>query len=301
MELDGGVAVVTGGARGIGASLARGLVDAGMAVVVADIDSGTAEETASSLRNGGARARAISCDVGLLESVESLAKAVWDEFGRVDLLVNNAGVSHPPAPAIDLTPSDARWVLETNVMGVWHGCSSFGRLMVEQSGEAHIVNVASEHSLGVPLPGQAMYTASKHAILGLSDVLRRELPDRIGVSVAVPGSVQTEFIAAVRNRPERFGGAATPMRDRIPVGMTADEVAVRIISGVRAGDFYIATHPPAVELAGERWREISSAFDRHAPRFDGDELLDTRELVRRREASAASAAEGVLDANREVD
>jgi NAD(P)-dependent dehydrogenase (short-subunit alcohol dehydrogenase family) len=296
MEFENGVAVVTGGARGIGAAVAQCLAREGMSVVVADIDLDAATATAAAIQNTGQSAIAVACDVGVLDSVEEVADRAWERFGHVDVLVNNAGVAHRPTPMIELSPDDARWVLETNVLGVWHGCSVFGPRMVEQGTPAHIVNVASEHSFGVPLTGSAMYTASKHAILGLSDVLRRELPKHVGVSVVCPGGVMTELVAAVRNRPARFGGAAASDRDRIPVGMTPEEVARRMIAGIRNGDFYVVTHPPAIELAEERWLEVSAAFARQAPRFDGDDIYDTRELVRRR--NAATAAETEPDAGR---
>jgi len=297
MEFDKGVAVVTGGARGIGAAMARRLAAEGMSVVVADIDLEAASATASGIRDTGATSIAVACDVGMLESIQALAGRAWDQFGRVDMLVNNAGVVHAPTPMIELSSDDARWVLETNVLGVWHGCSVFGPRMVEQGTPAYIVNIASEHSFGVPLTGSAMYTASKHAILGLSDVLRRELPEQVGVSVVCPGGVMTELVAAIRHRPSRFGGAAVAERDRIPIGMTPEEVAERTIAGIRNGDFYIVTHPPAVELAEERWLEVSEAFARQAPRFEGDVIYNTRELVLRRAEAAAAAPKPTLDGN----
>ncbi|MEV5848582.1 SDR family NAD(P)-dependent oxidoreductase [Streptomyces sp. NPDC051985] len=287
MEFGDGVAVVTGGARGIGAALAQRLARERMSVVVADIDLEAASATAAGIEAGGTPCIAVRCDVGLLESVRELAARTRERFGRVDVLVNNAGVTHSPTPAIELSADDARWVLETNVLGVWHGCATFGPWMVEQGSPAHIVNIGSEHSLGIPMSGAAMYTASKHAILGLSDVLRRELPAHVGVSVVCPGGVQTELVAAVRNRPSRFGGAGAPRQDRIPIGMTAEEIAERTVTGIRNGDFYIVTHPPVVELAQERWQEVSAAFAAQAPRFTGDEIYDTRELIRRRAAATS--------------
>ncbi len=279
------IAVVTGGARGIGASIAHALAGEGMSVVVADIDGEAAENTARSIGSTGRKALAVACDVGLFDSFQQLADRAWAEFGQVDVLVNNAGVAHPPAPAIEVTPDDARWVLETNVLGVWHGCATFLPRMIDQGTPAHVVNVASEHSLGVPMTGSAMYTASKHAILGLSDVMRRELPDHIGMSIVCPGSVMTEFVAAVRHRPSRFGGAGQTDRGRIDAGMSPDEVARRTVQGIRDNDFYIVTHPPVIELARERWTEIDHAFATQAPRFEGDDIYDTRELVRRRLAA----------------
>jgi NAD(P)-dependent dehydrogenase (short-subunit alcohol dehydrogenase family) len=191
----------------------------------------------------------------------------------------------PTKPAVDIEERDARWVLEINVLGVWHGCSVFGRRLIEQGTPAHIVNTGSENSLGVPHTGAALYTASKHAILGLSDVLRRELPDFIGVSVLCPGMVATELSKSGLKRPDRFGGPfERGARTGVQPGLDPDEVGRRTVEGIKRGDFYIVTHPPVVELAEERWKEISAAFAEQAPRFDGDEVLDTRVFLRRLQA-----------------
>ena len=280
MELRGKVAVITGAGSGIGAAIARAMGEESAHVVVADIDRTAAEQTARAVAAAGVRTIAVTCDVGDRAAVEQLADAAWEEFGRVDVLVNNAGVFPPAAPAIDIEEQNARWVLEINVLGVWHGCSVFGKRFIEQGSEAHIMNTGSENSLGIPHVGAAMYTASKHAVLGLSDVLRRELPGFIGVSVLCPGMVATQLARSGLRRPERFGAPFEPGRLGPQPGMDAAEVARRAVEGIRRGDFYVVTHPPVVELAQERWSEVSAAFAAQAPRFDGDEELDTRAFIR---------------------
>ena len=116
--------------------------------------------------------------------------------------------------------------------------------------------------------------------MGLSDVLRRELPEFVGVSVLCPGMVRTDLSRSVRHRQERYGGPAETgaFSDR---GMEAEEVGLRAVEGMRRGDFIIVTHPPVRELVEERTEEILAAFDAQAPRFDGDEYLDTRAMMRR--------------------
>jgi NAD(P)-dependent dehydrogenase (short-subunit alcohol dehydrogenase family) len=272
------VAVVTGGASGIGLGIARAFADEGARVVVADIERDAAVAAAEQLATEGL---AVGCDVTERRSVEALADAAWRAFGRVDVLVNNAGVFAPRSEIIDIEESNFRWVFEVNVLGVWHGCAVFGKRFVEQASPAHIVNVGSENSLGVPHLQAGAYTASKHAVLGLSDVLRRELPERIGVSILCPGIVPTQLGSAARNRPDRFGGPVTGGRapSAVDRGIPADEIGRKVVEGVLAGEFYIVTHPPVRELAEERYYEISGAFDRQAPRFDGDEALDTRKLL----------------------
>jgi NAD(P)-dependent dehydrogenase (short-subunit alcohol dehydrogenase family) len=280
-DLQNRVAVITGAARGIGAAIGRALSSEGVHVVIADIDQEAAASTAASIAQTGVRAIGLNCDVSDVESVRAVADASWDEFGHVDIVVNNAGVFPPTMPAVDIEERNARWVLETNVLGVWHGCSVFGKRLIEQGSPAHIVNTGSENSVGVPHVGNALYTASKHAVLGFSDVLRRELPDFIGVSVLCPGMVATELSQSGFRRPPRFGGPFEPARGGLQPGLDADEIGRRTVAGIKSGDFYIVTHPPVVELARERWEEIASAFAHQAPRFEGDEALDTREFIRR--------------------
>jgi short-subunit dehydrogenase len=174
-------------------------------------------------------------------------------------------------------------VLEVNVLGVWYGCSAFGRRFVEQGTEAHILTTGSENSLGMAHTGAAFYTASKQAVLGLCDVLRYELPEFIGVSVLCPGMVRTNLSNAGTHRPARFGGptaAAPPLE----MGMDPDEVGRRAVEGIRRGDFYIVTHPPVRQLVEERAAEALAAFDAQAPRFAGDEAMDTRKLMPPRRA-----------------
>jgi len=276
------VAVVTGGASGIGLGITRALAARGVHVVVADIEEDAAARAADELSRQGVRTQAARCDVSDRRSGEALADRAWREFGHVDIAVNNAGVFPPPGPLVDCREQDARWVLEVNVLGVLHGCAVFGRRFMDQGTPAHIVNTGSENSLGVPHTNAAVYTASKHAVLGLSDVLRRELPDFIRVSILCPGIVTTQLQSALRNRPERYGGP-TPQPRRGPrpgIGLMPDEVGIRVVQGIERDDFYIVTHPPVRELVEERAAEILAAFDAQAPRFEGDERLDTRAVLR---------------------
>src|SRR6202044_488703 len=211
-QLAGQVAVVTGAGSGIGRGIAAALAAAGAHVMVADIDAAAARETAAQLADAGVEAVATECDVPDREAVEALADKAWAHFGHVDITVNNAGVFPPIRRAISIEERDARWVLEVNLMGAWYGCSAFGRRFTEQGTSAHILNTGSENSLGVAHAGAAFYTASKHALLGLSDVLRRELPDFIGVSILCPGMVATNLGSSARHRPDRFGGPESKAR-----------------------------------------------------------------------------------------
>jgi NAD(P)-dependent dehydrogenase (short-subunit alcohol dehydrogenase family) len=261
-QLEGAVAVVTGGGSGIGRGLALALARAGSAVIVADVDLTRAGDTAERVRALGVRAWAAQCDVTDRDAVEQLAEHAWNEAGHVDLIANNAGVFPKFASALDIDERDARWVLDVNLMGVWYGCSAFGKRFVEQGTPAHILNTGSENSVGVPHTHAAFYTASKHAVLGLSDVLRRELPDFVGVSVLCPGMVETALATSARHRPDRFGGPAddNPWLS-LEGGMDPEAVGELAVAGVRRGDFVIMTHAPVRDIADQRTQDVLAGFD----------------------------------------
>lgn len=280
-DLHDKVAVVTGGASGIGRGLALALAEQGCHVVVADVEPEPAEAVCEEVRERGVRALAHRTDVTRLAEVEGLADAAWTAFDHVDLVFNNAGVGATSA-LLDATDDDLRWIFAVNVFGVWYGCAVFGRRFVAQGTPAHVVNTGSEHSLGVPHLLAGFYTASKHAVLALSDVLRREAPPGLSVHVLCPGIVQSGFWNAGRNRPAPYGGpreAPPPLEAIQRRGMDALEIGRRAVAGVRRGDFYVVTHPHARAFADERHREIVAAFEAQAPRAAGDERWDVNRIV----------------------
>jgi NAD(P)-dependent dehydrogenase (short-subunit alcohol dehydrogenase family) len=283
-DLKGKVSVVTGGASGIGLGIARALARAGTHVLIADIQKDKAAQAAAEVAKLGVRTSAFACDVSNRSAVEKLADQAWSEFGHVDLIFNNAGVMSEIGPLIDASEENFRWLLEVNVLGVWLGCAVFGKRFQEQGTPAHIINTGSEHSLYPSHPFGGFYTATKHAILALSDVLRLELPDFIQVSILCPGLVSTELARSGGLRPERFGGPA-PLdpamagEDVTQLGMSADDIGERAIEGVRRGDFYIVTHPHNRPYIEDRYREILTAFEIQAPHYEGDEVYDVRKIM----------------------
>ena len=268
-QLSDRVAVVTGAANGIGRGIARALAAKGCHVVAADVDLANAEALASELRERGVRSLAVHCDVTEAGALEGLAERAWSELGRVDVLCNNAGVGSVSAVA-EASASDVQWIFAVNVFGVLHGIAAFVPRFRAAGRPAHIVNTGSEHSLGVPFPGMGIYTASKHAVLGLSDVLRRELaPFDIGVSVLCPAVVRTEIWNAGRTRGERFGGPVQSpehLQQFMAAGMDPDEVGRIVVAGVERNDFLILTHPEVRAIAEERARTVLGAFDAYFPR-----------------------------------
>lgn len=284
MNLNNKTAVVTGGGNGIGKALCVALAAAGVKVVIADIELEAAMAVKTQLDATGHQSISVQVDVSDESSVIALRDAAVEMFGSVDILVNNAGVMHATKPLFATTTADLEWVLSVNVGGVMNGIRSFVPLFIEQATPAWILNTASEHSLGVPHLGGGLYTASKHAVLGLSDVLRRELPEHIGVSVLCPGITGTTLWKASERRQDRYGGAEAGSEQAGAamqhIGMPVEDVAEATIRGLEAETFFIVTHPHAVEFGKSRWDEIVSAFAAQAPRFEGDEKYDLNEVLK---------------------
>lgn len=170
-ELRGKVAVVTGGASGIGLALGTACAVEGMRVVLADIEAGALEQAAASLP-AGAEVEAVVCDVSDAAQVDALRDRALERFGAVHLVANNAGVS-AGGPTWEHTLEDWEWVLGVNLWGVIHGVRTFTPLLIEQ-GEGHIVNTASMAGL-ISAPYMAAYTVSKHAVVALSETLFSDL------------------------------------------------------------------------------------------------------------------------------
>ena len=283
MEIHNQLAVVTGGGSGIGRGLCLVLAEAGARVVVVDIERDDAEVVAAEVRELGAEGHARQCDVGGAEAVEALAQEVWEDIGPVGLLLNNAGVG-AGARVLETAPENAEWIMRVNFFGVWYGCVAFGRRMAEKEAPGWIVNTGSEHSLGVPHLGSGLYTASKHAVHGLTAVLRAELPEHIGISLFCPGLVNTRIWNSGMHRPAAFGGASegNPAGAAFMAeGMDALEVARQVVEAVRAEHFYIVTHAHVHEFAAERQRELDAAFAEQAPRYDGDDCYHVGKLRQR--------------------
>lgn len=190
--LAGQVAVVTGGGRGIGAGISARLAGLGATVVLCGRTRAPLEATASAIRQAGGRCDAAECDVSRLESVEALAQRVDSSFGRLDVLVNNAGVSGVRVPLHEYPPQVWDEVMNTNLRGVYYMIRSLVPLML-RSGGGHIINISSLAGKNA-LPKGACYAASKWGLNGLSYSVAEELRgENIRVSVICPGSTLSEW------------------------------------------------------------------------------------------------------------
>jgi NAD(P)-dependent dehydrogenase (short-subunit alcohol dehydrogenase family) len=190
--LSGQVAVVTGAGRGIGAAIARKMASLGATVVLCGRTLKTLEASASSIAALGGRSRAVECDVTDLASVQALAAAVEQDFRKINILVNNAGIGSFATRLHEMTPEAWEKVLNTNLRGVFYMVRSFAPMMIKAE-TGYIVNISSLAGKNA-LPNGAAYAASKWGLNGLSYSIAEELRGHgIRVSVVCPGSVDTEL------------------------------------------------------------------------------------------------------------
>lgn len=253
-ELRGRVAVVTGAASGIGLALCEAFAGEGMRIVMADVDAVRLEAAAEQVAST-ADVLAVATDTSRWDDVAELARRSHERFGDVHVLCNNAGVTRPGV-TWEYTLDDWNWVLGVNLLGVVHGIRAFVPSMIERGEPAHVVNTASIGGL-VAFPGVTIYTASKYAVVGLSEGLLNDLRAAgapVGVSVLCPGPTATLFREHSRQlRPERSNGG-TPAPPN--TGLSAAEVAARTIDAIRSNRFWILTHPAYRETLDRRHQGI---------------------------------------------
>jgi NAD(P)-dependent dehydrogenase (short-subunit alcohol dehydrogenase family) len=259
------VAVITGGAAGIGRSMARAFASRGAHLVLADIDEPALADAEAELATGGTRLLTVPTDVRERDSVFALADATFDTFGGAHIVCNNAGIA-PVGSIIGADPPDWEATMGINFWGVVHGVDAFVPRLLEQDGESHVVNTASMSGLTGML-GMGMYCASKFAVVGLTESLQRELRGRnVGVSVLCPMVVDT----GIGVNSQRMLGRAAPSTDDadgsapgalqgsvIPV----EEVAERVVRAIERKDFYIFTHTEQREILRRRSDRQDAMFE----------------------------------------
>ncbi len=283
------VAVITGGANGIGFDIAKALTTEGAHVVIADLAQSECDAAADQIASQGGTAMAHKCDVTQESEIADLADAAWERFGHVDLLFNNAGVGAGVTPAVKMSDADLRWIFEVNFFGNWNACMHFTRRFIEQGSEAHICNTASENSIGWPTPYMAGYNASKAAVLGYTGMLRMELPDHVSISLLCPGWTQTDIGRSGTRRQEKFGGPK-PAGPSFPTEgeitpYPVDTVGKHTLAQIKEGAFYIFPHYAARHLAEERNDEIITAFDAQTTHTADWKKHDTRSFFEAMQAA----------------
>ena len=279
-ELAGKTAFVTGAASGIGLALGRAFAEAGMKVMLADIEANALKAAVDSLRNVGPEVRGVTCDVADPVSVDLAAKASYDAFGSVHVVCNNAGVGAAPGNIDNISLDNWRWVLDVNLMGVLHGIRTFLPHIRAHGEGGHIVNTASMAGMLTGWQGFNPYPASKFAVVGMSEGLATQLkPLGIGVTVLCPGFVRTRILESGRNRPERYGPPQAALDPATPAGAMAAQaaelvqsgldpshVALLVLAAIREDELYVFTHPETRAKVEERFAVILAALNRAAAR-----------------------------------
>ena len=261
-DLTGKTAFITGGASGIGKSIAKLVIARGGTAIIADINPDSVSAAGNEI---GAEAHVL--DVADVAATNALADQIWQEQSGVDLVFANAGVSAGGGPLLKATEQQFDHLYGVNVKGAWATSAAFARKMVEEGRSGHICITGSENSLGYLFNGNGFYNGSKHAILGVADVLRHELPDNITVSVLCPGLTATGLAGPTEQSglpqpPEQVRAFTKQVMAR---GQDPDEVAEKALRGTLDGDFIIPALSIIRDCAEQRWKDIEAGFAKHAP------------------------------------
>jgi len=253
MQLEGKIAFITGGGGGIGGGIAEAFVEKGMHIVLADIEITFAREQAAKI---GERALPLALDVTSLKSWAAARETALARFGRIDVLCNNAGIATPRMPLDQFPPDEFARVMAINVTGVYNGIVTFAGEMRER-GNGHIVNTSSVNGLN-PFGTFAAYSASKFAVLGMSDALRQELgPHGVGVSTLFPGLTRSRMSLD----PSVGADIGKIPREVLEANMMQPIWLGRAVArAIENNDPYVITHPDYKPTTEARFRTIIDAF-----------------------------------------
>ena len=260
-DLKDKIIAITGGATGIGFALAKAFGVEGAKIVIGEPREEKLEEAIDKFKNLNIDADKTHLDVTDLRSVEKFADFTCERYGHVDMLINNAGISGARGRIDKVDIEEAKKVFDVNFFGVWHGCSVFSKKMIAQGTKAAIYNLGSENSLFVAVPNSVAYVASKHAVLGLSESLRNDLPDFIHVGTIFPGYVDT------------------PLTGQVEGGMNAHKFAEIVKDQIKNEEHIIVSHAYNTVHIENRNNEISLAYQKYAPRYDGDDEYDVKAIL----------------------
>lgn len=255
IELSGKAVFITGGGGGIGGGMAQAFAERGARIMLADIEVGFAREEAAKLP-ASADAQVVALDVRSLDSWATARAAAESRFGAIDVLCNNAGISTGFKPLLEVSPEAFERVMAINVTGVYNGVRTFAPAMIAR-GSGHIVNTSSMNGLS-PFGSFAAYSASKFAVLGLSDALREELAAAgVGVSTLFPGLTRSRMsetdAAGAAQDPARLAAIQANMMDPVWLGRA-------VVRAVEHNEAYIVTHPEYRDNLAERHDRILAAF-----------------------------------------
>lgn len=258
------IAVVTGGASGIGRALALLFAREGAHVVVADLDEAGMAETVAGVVQAGRRGLAVKTDVSHLADVQALADRAFAELGAVHVVCNNAGVALWGGLE-SVSHQDWEWAMGVNLWGVIHGVEAFVPRMVAQKQPGHVVNTASMAGL-IASQGLGVYNTTKYAVVGLSETLQKDLRGHdIGVSVLCPMGVNTRIRQSERNRPATLRNQ-TAAREGTAVELIGrylppEHVAERVLRAIYANRLYVITHEEGLTPLKRRFERMAQAIE----------------------------------------
>jgi len=289
-DFAGRVAVITGGAGGIGREIALRLGAEGMKIVIADVEAPILDKTLGVLAERGVEALGHQTDVGDYDSVVALRDATLDRFGAVHVVCNNAGVgSGGQSHAWEHELNDWNWCINVNVMGVVHGMNAFLPWMIENGDEGHIVNTSSHNGGFFPLPNTTIYATTKAAVVTMTEVVwaqLRQVESKVSASVLFPsgrqpGLLNTGIWRSGRNRPDSFAQqnpsqepegkamddyiAQMEAAGRPIVFAPLEEIADQLVEGIQRDQFWI--HPPSDEHDASIRERAESMVARGTPDY----------------------------------
>lgn len=256
------IVVITGGATGIGFGFAKALGQEGAKIVISGLREDRLKQSVDELTQMDIEATYKLSDASKQEEVDELATFAWDWKGRVDVLINNAGIIIPHSPITEVLIENVQQIFNVNFYGVLFGSQVFGKRFIEQGTPAAIYNIGSENSLfhGTPLNG--IYVATKHAVLAITHSLYEELPEFIDVSLVCPGFVVSEL----------------GPKENMKHGMPTDQFIEIAMKQLKNNEFYVVSHAYNIERIKEKYNSLNKAYETYAPRYEGDAQYDVRTL-----------------------
>ena len=273
-KFKGRTAVISGGAEGIGLSIAKALGEQKMNIVLGDIDEKNLLKSTNELESLGIPVLGALLDVADEMQWKSVADKAIEKFGKVHMVVNNAGVGGDSGPIENQETEGWQWALGVNLMGVVYGAKVMTPLIKDHGEGGWILNVSSMAGMG-GVPYSGAYTASKAAVVALSESWAAELQDkRIGVSVLCPAFVQTRIYDSERNRPDKYksenyqieneSSFSKQTKQMVKDGIDVSIVGKRVVEAINHGELYIFTHPNYRQVNQQRFNGIDEAFARSA-------------------------------------
>ena len=285
-RLEGRIAVVTGGASGIGRAMGERFAREGMKVVLADVEEPALQATVKDLEAEGLDVMGVVTNVADYASVEALRDATLDVHGAVHLVCNNAGVGAGASGQMwDHELNDWKWALGVNVWGVIHGIKAFVPTMLAGGDEGHVVNTSSGNGGISPLPSTPIYALSKSSVVTLTENLYAQLRSvgaKVSASVLFPGPnvLRTGLFSSWRNRPPEYANPNPPAKPPTTIESfekamadagvdlvytPTEEVAGRVVDAVRADQFWIL--PPSERSDQQISARAQSMLERSNPTY----------------------------------